>query len=73
MCDGGGRYSYGKAGLDYIGGTRAALVSRFLHGPTHSSCHSNNVGKGYWSAGARTHSCSALHALRYAFRGKQMI
>jgi len=46
-----------------------------LHGRTHSSCHSNNVGKGYWSADRKcggSHAlleCSLLHALRFEFGG----
>jgi len=46
-----------------------------LHGRTHSSCYSNNVGKGYWSADRKcggSHAlleCSLLHALRFEFGG----
>jgi len=50
-------------------------IIEILHGQTHSSCHSNNVGKGYWSADRKcggSHALlegSLLHALHFEFGG----
>ena len=55
---------------------RCSINIEILHGRTHSSCHGNNVGKGYWSADQKcggSHAlleCSALHALHLEFGGQ---
>ena len=58
-----------------VGYRIVSLIIEILHGRTHSSCHSNNMGKGYWSADRKCGGlqalleCSLLHALHLEFGG----